>query len=73
MHAVNMLTYGHQTMVDAVEGLPQATWETPGVCGHWSVKEIMAHLASFERLLVETLQTLTESGGSYATFEHYVC
>ena len=61
MHAVDMLTYGHQTMIDAVEGLSQADWEMSGVCGHWSVKEIIAHLASYELLLVEVLQSLTDS------------
>ncbi len=61
MHALDMLTYGHQTVVDSVDGLPEAHWERAGVCGHWSVKEIVAHLASYERLLVEILQTLTDS------------
>jgi hypothetical protein len=55
-----MLTYGHQTVSIAVEGLNEANWEQAGVCGHWSVKEIIAHLASYEALLVEILQKILE-------------
>ena len=60
MHAVDMLTYGHQTVTEAVEELNEADWEQPGVCGHWSVKEIIAHLASYEAVLAEILQTILE-------------
>ena len=60
MHAVDMLSYGHQTVTEAIEGLNAAEWEQPGVCGHWSVKEIIAHLASYEVVLVEILQTILE-------------
>ena len=60
MHAVDMLTYGHQTVSDALQGLSESDWEQPGVCGRWSVKEIIAHLASYEVVLVETLQTILD-------------
>lgn len=60
MHAVDMLSYGHQTVTEAVEGLNATEWEPAGVCGHWSVKEIIAHLASYELVLVEILQTILE-------------
>jgi uncharacterized protein (TIGR03083 family) len=58
MNAVDVLNYGHLTLLQAVEKLPDAEWETPGVCGTWSVKEILAHLASFEQALVEVLNAL---------------
>lgn len=60
MHAVDMLTYGHQTVAEAIKGLDEADGEQTGVCGHWSVKEIIAHLASYEAVLVEVLQTIIE-------------
>ena len=56
MDAYTILQYGHQTVLDAIEGLPEREWNTPGVCGVWSVKEIMAHLASFEQVLVDVLR-----------------
>ena len=58
MNANDVLRYGHQTVLVAVEGLPENKWYTPGVCGKWSVKDIIAHLASFEHLLVDVLASL---------------
>jgi hypothetical protein len=48
MNAVDVLKYGHLTLLQAPDGLPQSKWETPDVCGVWSVKEIMSYLASYE-------------------------
>ncbi len=60
MNTIDVLRYGHKTIVNAVESLPETDWHTPGVCGVWSVKDIVAHLASFELLLVDVLQELIE-------------
>ena len=57
MNANDVLYYGNQTVVGAVDGLPEEAWFRPNVCGVWSVKDIIAHLASFEHLLVETLRS----------------
>jgi hypothetical protein len=62
MNAVDVLKYGHQTVLRTLDGLPQTEWETPGVCGIWSVKDIMAHLASYEHMLVDVLTTLLDGG-----------
>lgn len=61
MNALDILKYGHQTVLRTLEGLPPTEWETPDVCGIWSVKDIMAHLASYEHLLVEVLNSLLGS------------
>ncbi len=60
MNSVDILQYGHETVKTAVADLPDNEWQTAGVCGHWSVKEIIDHLASFEQLLVEVLTSLLE-------------
>lgn len=62
MNAVDVLHYGHQTVLKTIDGLPQSEWETGGVCGMWSVKEIIAHLASYERILIDVLNTFLEGG-----------
>jgi hypothetical protein len=62
MNAKDVLKYGHQTVLRTLEGVPQTEWETPGVCGIWSVKEIIAHLASYEHLLVEVLASFLGGG-----------
>ena len=56
MHPVDVLKYGNATVLRAVADLPAADWATPGVCGWWSAREIVAHLASFEHILIEALE-----------------
>jgi uncharacterized damage-inducible protein DinB len=53
VNADDVLAYGHRAVLDAVDGLSHAAWEAPGTCGVWSVKDILAHLASYEFLLVD--------------------
>jgi Mycothiol maleylpyruvate isomerase N-terminal domain len=48
-------------VLQTLDGFPESAWDTPGACGTWSVKDIIAHLASHELLLVDVLTTL--SGG----------
>jgi uncharacterized protein (TIGR03083 family) len=55
MNPLDVLKYGHATVLRAVADLPEADWHTAGVCGYWSVREIIAHLASFERALAEAI------------------
>jgi len=57
MNAVDILKYGHQTALQATDGFPEGEWETAGACGVWSVKDIIAHLASYEEVLVDILST----------------
>lgn len=48
MNADDVFRYGHQTLLGCVDGFPESAWETPGVCGVWSAKDVVAHLASYE-------------------------
>ncbi len=57
MHALDVLKYGNLTLPHAVRDLPEADWQTPNVCGYWSVREIIAHLASFGDLPEADWQT----------------
>jgi ketosteroid isomerase-like protein len=57
MNAVALLKYGQQTVLQTLEGFPESAVETPGACGVWSVKDILAHLASYEQVLVDVLST----------------
>ena len=60
MNATDILKYGHLTVVRTLEGFPESEWEIGGVCGMWSVKDIIAHLASYEWLLVDVFNTLLD-------------
>jgi len=70
VNALDILKYGHQTSLKVVEGLPDADWEAPGACGVWSVKNIIAHLASYEHMLVEILTSFL-GGGPTPYLESY--
>ena len=48
MNADDVFRYGHLTVLGVVEDFPDHEWETPGVCGQWSAKNVIAHLASYE-------------------------
>lgn len=61
MNATDILKYGQLTVLQAIDGFPETDWETPGACGVWSVKDIIAHLASYELVLVDILITFTGS------------
>ena len=55
MNPADVLKYGHSFVTRTIEGLPLTNWETEGVCGVWSVKDIIGHLAMYEHLLTEVL------------------
>lgn len=59
MNAPDILKYGHQFVLQSLDGLHDSAWEQPGACGAWSVKDIIAHLASFELVLVDVLTSFT--------------
>lgn len=58
MNANDILHYGHLTVKQTLTALPESAWETPGVVGVWSVKDVIAHLTSFELLLVDALRSV---------------
>ena len=62
MNAKDILMYGQQTVQQTIDGFPPTAWETAGACGEWSVKDIIAHLASYEQVLVDILATFTAGG-----------
>ena len=57
MNAVDILKSGQQTVLQAIEGFPETFVDVPGACGAWSVKDIIAHLASYEHAIFEVLST----------------
>ena len=64
MNATDILKYGQGTVFQTIESFPEAAWEKTGACGVWSVKDILAHLASYEEVLVDILSTFV---GKHAT------
>ncbi|MBE0690907.1 MAG: DinB family protein [Anaerolineae bacterium] len=58
MDLPTILKYGDATLMVALERVPESAREAGGVCGVWSVKEIVAHLASYEWMLVDTFRSI---------------
>lgn len=63
MNALDILKYGHLTVMSTLEGVPETQWDTPNVCGVWSTHQIIAHLASYEQLLIELLTQFLNGKG----------
>jgi hypothetical protein len=55
MNAVDILKYGHLTLLGSLEGLPDAAWALPGACGEYSVQTLVAHMATMEDVLADAL------------------
>lgn len=70
MNASDILKYGNQTVMHTLDGIPDNQWQTSGVCGWWSVKDIMAHLASYEQVLTEVLNGFL-GGGPTPTLDQF--
>lgn len=71
MNVFDVMKYGHLTVLGSVEGLDESTMNEGGVCGVWSVRNIIAHLASYELLLADVLTSMAE-GTSSARLDHYL-
>src|SRR5579884_2319587 len=57
MNTAEVLENGHLLLIQVVDGLPEEAWDMPSVCGNWSVKDIVAHLASYEQLILDIVST----------------
>ena len=55
MNASDVLKYGHLTVLGTAEGLAADAWDKPGVCGVWSAKDVVAHLAWYQLVLNDVL------------------
>ena len=55
MNSFDVLKYGQLTLLHELEEFPREAVLRGGACGYWSVKDIIAHLASYEVILVDVL------------------
>lgn len=62
MNASDILMYGDRSLRAGLDGVPLELWSQAGVCGWWSVKDIMAHLTSYELWQTELLSSFVEPG-----------
>lgn len=62
MNANDILKYGHLWVHKHLDGLTEEQWQVPGVCGYWSVKDIVSHLTSYEWVLVDVFTSCVSGG-----------
>lgn len=62
MNASDILKYGNLTFLSSLKGLTDVEMLQGGVCGWWSVRDIAAHLTSYEHVLLEVLQGFLGGG-----------
>ncbi len=70
MNAHDVLMYGHRWVHLHLDGLTEDQCLAPNVCGIWSTKDIIAHLASFEWLLADVLSNCADPGPTPALDEY---
>jgi len=62
MNAHDILMYGDRTLRAGLDAVPMNWWTQAGVCGGWSVKDILAHLTSYELCQAEALAGFVQPG-----------
>lgn len=69
MNLDDVLKYGHLTVLATVRGLTEEQSNVGGVCGHWSVREIIQHLASHELAVGDLLLSVTNADAPTTTLD----
>jgi uncharacterized damage-inducible protein DinB len=60
MHGGDILYYGHDFLLRALNGLDKQYFDTEPICGVWTTKDVIAHLASHELFFIDVLHTVLE-------------
>ena len=55
MNAENILFAGHRSFMRAIRVIDEPDRNKAGLCGFWSAKDVIAHLASYELIIGEVL------------------
>lgn len=58
MNARDILGYGHHDVIHALDDLLPEHWTAIGVTPLWSLKDLVAHFASFELFLEDALKSV---------------
>ena len=65
MHTVDMMNYRHLTVTETIK------WQITGVSETWTVKNIVANLASFEQVVVDIPKS-TQTRNTTSYFERFI-
>jgi hypothetical protein len=71
MNAADVLKYGQLTLLASIDRIPDDRRDITGVCGVWSLKDLVSHLVSYEIVLVELLSSFIEPGVQTANLDKF--
>jgi hypothetical protein len=71
MHANDILKYGHYFFMKSLEGVDEAHLQDRGVCGTWSVKDIVAHIGATELVLIDVLNWIKDNNAPTPMLKKY--
>jgi hypothetical protein len=71
MHANDILKYGHYFFMNALEGIDADHLLDGGVCGVWSVKDIVAHIGATELVLIDVVNWIKDDTASIPMLKKY--
>lgn len=72
MNVVEQVEDAHLLVIQTVNDLPELEWDIPTVTDGWSVKDVIAHLASFEHILVDVCKTFLEESPDTPYLSQYI-
>ena len=72
MSASEQLENNHLLVIQSVDNLPEVEWDMPNVSGTWSVKDIIAHLTSYEHVLIDAFRTFLEESPDTPYLSKYI-
>ena len=69
MNADDVVKYGHSFFMEKLEGIPEDECYATGVCGVWSIKDLIAHIASHELVFIDVMNMFLENGEPTPAFD----
>ncbi len=72
MNVAEELENAHLQVIQTLDNLPELEWDVPITENSWTVKDIIAHLASYEHVLEDVLRSFTENTPETAYVSRYI-
>ncbi len=72
INVVSLLNSSHIILLNTLDGMQTSEWEHPNICGSWSGRNVLAHLGSFELMMVELLKLGRVEDGEAGRLDQFV-
>ena len=72
MTVAEQLENAHLLVIQTVDNLPELEWDIPMSDGGWTVKDTIAHLASYEQVLGDVLRTFADDTPETPYLSRYI-